>query len=275
MSPGRKPEFNTRTIIHQDAPVEGYSTIDQLSNHSHTTLQHSDVTNDTQNEDKRIFYFAYGSNLSPTQMRLRCEYDPSQSARPLAIARIDRWRWLICERGYANVIPPVEWRVGRQASHGDIVPLFSSSSAGMEAKKEKERGEDDVVFGVLYEMTAEDELLLDGYEGVDYSAPPSQYDAIIDTRIRPREQEDGSYNKWYVPARVTKWLHRDSHDAAEEEKQKDDVTVLLYVDEKRLTPAAPKFEYIARMNRAIAESVELGMPKTWVESVIRPAIPDS
>ncbi|EED12614.1 conserved hypothetical protein [Talaromyces stipitatus ATCC 10500] len=236
--PGHKP------IVAQDAIAEDSST-NRLLDHNQTILQQQftdkanianfQPTSSTSSESKRkVYYFAYGSNLSPTQMHLRCEHDPSTSGRPLAIARIDRWRWLICERGYANIIPPKEWRIGRQS---------------------------DVVFGVLYEMTPEDEYLLDGYEGVDHSAPASQYGNKIPTAIRPREQDNGAYNKWYVPAKVTKWL-------VTEEGQEEDVTVLVYVDEKRVTVGPPKFE-------AIKESLELGMPRSWVESVMRKAIPES
>jgi len=140
------------------------------------------------------------------------------------------------------------------------------------------------VFGVLYVMTAEDEHLLDLYEGVDYHAPSSQFGDLIDVQVRPKEQEDGAYNKWYIPAKITKWLDRVHSSGEEEEVEKkeegeeedgDDVTVLVYVDEQRVKPGPPKSEYIGRMNRAIAESVELGMPKDWVESVMRKAIPES
>src|SRR5438034_11443325 len=54
----------------------------------------------------QYFYFAYGSNLSYSQMRQRCTNKPDISAKPLAIARLNKWRWIICERGYANVLPP-------------------------------------------------------------------------------------------------------------------------------------------------------------------------
>ncbi|EEA18802.1 hypothetical protein TMatcc_010654 [Talaromyces marneffei ATCC 18224] len=256
-----------KSIVAQDAIAED-STTNRLSDHNETILQQqvTDKSNITNSQTllssfrARIFYFAYGSNLSPTQMRLRCEHDPETSGRPLAIARIDRWRWLICERGYANVIPPKEWRVGRQVSHGEMI---SVSSTGMDE-------ENDVVFGILYEMTPEDEYLLDGYEGVDHSAPASQYGDTIPIAVRPREQEHGAYNKWYVPAKVIKWLV-----TKETDNEEDDITVLVYVDEKRVTVGPPKFEYVDRMNRAIRESLELGMPGKWMQSVMRKHIPES
>ncbi|KKK16983.1 hypothetical protein AOCH_004722 [Aspergillus ochraceoroseus] len=134
-------------------------------------------------------YFAYGSNLSPTQMAMRCTVNPSRSAHPVAIACLTRWRWLICEVGYANVIPPAELCVGKQRT---------AAGAGKD---------DDGVFGVLYEMDAADEEILDGYEGVDTcSAGSGSGSGAPREVLRPREQGDGCYNKWFVRAKVVTWL---------------------------------------------------------------------
>lgn len=83
------------------------------------------------------YYFAYGSNLSLTQMAARCP-----SARPAHLARAYGWRFIINARGYANVVP-------------DGV---SDAAAGVSGPG---------VFGVLYEITGRDEEALDGYEGVE------------------------------------------------------------------------------------------------------------
>jgi hypothetical protein len=271
----------SKAIIAQDAPAEALKT-NRLSNTNQTILHEQEQQNKTTPKyKKRVLYFAYGSNLSPSQMRLRCEHSPSTSGRPLALARLDHWRWLICERGYANVIPPTEWRVSRQVGYADLVPESSTPSSSSSSSSPSESHEDkavieegrekkDVVFGILYEMTPQDEYLLDGYEGVDHSAPQSVFARQIPLDVRPREQENGAYNKWYVPARVVKWFD----DAEEEEEEEEDVTALVYVDEKRVSLGPPKLEYIARMNRAIAESMVLGVPRDWVQSVMRRAIPE-
>jgi hypothetical protein len=85
-------------------------------------------------------YFAYGSNLSSYQMRLRCRDAPKKSAMPIAVARLDQWKWVICERGYAN-----------------IVPLLDGAKVG--------DTDEATVWGVLYNMTLGDEEVLDRYEG--------------------------------------------------------------------------------------------------------------
>ncbi|KAK6358213.1 hypothetical protein TWF730_007564 [Orbilia blumenaviensis] len=72
-------------------------------------------------------YFAYGSNLWLDQMLRRCPTSPYTS-----VARLPNYRWLICERGYANIV----------------------------------RSPGDEVWGMLYNLTPPDEASLDGYEGV-------------------------------------------------------------------------------------------------------------
>ncbi|GKZ23713.1 hypothetical protein AbraIFM66951_009745 [Aspergillus brasiliensis] len=202
-------------------------------------------------------YFAYGSNLSPTQMATRCTALPTSSI-PLAIARLPRWRWLIHESGYANVVPPSEMCVTKQQAE-----CISTGEVGVAGEDE------DAVYGVLYDMGEEDERILDGFEGVDYSAPDAAVAATLDDTkgmmVREKEQGHGSYNKWVVEAEVVKWMNGD--------ETKTVVPVLVYVDEKRVRNGPPKAEYVPRMNRAIRESVALGLPAKWAEEVMRPAIP--
>ncbi|KAN0075069.1 hypothetical protein V8E54_007680 [Elaphomyces granulatus] len=242
-------------------PGEIVTTISKpgIENAHATQNQHQDVLeclNDTEGSPPlRPMYFAYGSNLSYSQMKRRCANHPEKSAKPVAIARLDKWRWFICERGYANLMPPEILRVGLQETKGENVPVS---------------GKEDAVFGILYDMTMDDEDLLDMYEGVDDEAPDAPPDRKVDRKdrkIRPKEQGDGSYNKWYVPAIVTKWL-----DGRDEEQTDNPLTVLVYIDEQHVRVGPPKTEYIARMNIAVRESVELGLPNDWAESVIRKVV---
>ncbi|KAK8104238.1 uncharacterized protein PG998_011271 [Apiospora kogelbergensis] len=90
-------------------------------------------------------YFAYGSNLSSTQMRARCP-----NAVPLGLGHLRGWHWLINERGFANIVKdPV-------ATHA---PLADSLPG---------------VYGVLYSLPPNDEDVLDMYEGV-----PTAYEKEI------------------------------------------------------------------------------------------------
>jgi hypothetical protein len=104
-------------------------------------------------------YFAYGSNLSAHQMHHRCTDSPLTSGVPVAIARLDDWKWVICERGYANVVP---------------LPEASDASVSAQTRAGDVSDEDEsVVWGVLYNMTPGDERVLDEYEGHDEGRNPA------------------------------------------------------------------------------------------------------
>lgn len=126
-------------------------------------------------------------------------------------------------------------------------------------------GNEDTVYGVLYEMAADDERLLDGYEGVDTGAEAS-VSKMVNGAVRPREQGCGDYNKWYLPAKVTKWLDEGQRELRGGESVQ---TVLVYVDEESLSVGPPKKEYIARMDRAIREALLLGFPEKWAMEVMK------
>ncbi|KAK2801825.1 hypothetical protein FQN50_007570 [Emmonsiellopsis sp. PD_5] len=230
------------------------------------------TTSTSSSHRAKHLYFAYGSNLSHSQMRQRCPFDPSISSKPLAIARLDGWKWIICERGYANVLAPKRIIASSGVGAGILQESDNNHETGNNSAEERGREqEQDVVYGVLYNMTPADEAVLDRYEGIDRSAPPtSSPDGPVGRRNRPYEQGDGAYNKWYVPARVVKWLHDDEE---REEEEEGLVNALVYVDEYRVTEGLPKQEYIGRMNRGIEEAEELGLPGDWVEGVVRRFIP--
>lgn len=50
--------------------------------------------------EPKKYYFAYGSNLAHTQMARRC---PSAGS-PVGVALLRGWKWIINERGYANIV---------------------------------------------------------------------------------------------------------------------------------------------------------------------------
>jgi len=86
-------------------------------------------------------YFAYGSNLWLDQMARRC---PGSIFVDVAVLR--DWKWFICTRGYANVIP----------------------SLG------------DVVYGMVYSLTPANEDSLDTCEGVPYSYVKQMHEVEMD-----------------------------------------------------------------------------------------------
>ncbi|KAI1209258.1 uncharacterized protein F4807DRAFT_101971 [Annulohypoxylon truncatum] len=214
------------------------------------------------NSDDRVLYFAYGSNLSLTQMQHRCP-----NSQPIGLAHLPGWTWLINERGYANIVQG-------QALTSVSSSTFSPSSASLASsltshiprlsgndekdKKGVEKGVKEIlesaagneskrgVYGILYRLHPDEEKMLDLCEGVPWA-----------------------YEKWFLDA--TLLPHADSQDTEEGET----VRALVYIDSKRVLSSAPRKEYVARMNRGIDEATKhFGLPKTYVDAVMRPFIPE-
>jgi hypothetical protein len=199
------------------------------------------ITNEMTSSKTGTFYFAFGSNLSPTQMRGRLDSSLTSSI-PIAIASLPGWKWLICQRGYANIV---------------------------ELPSDTLNSDSSTVWGVLYNLTPDDEEILDMYEGHDEGRNPKpKPNPDVSQRMRkPFEQGDWDYNKHYLPVTVAKWLVEPTTFGLREGTSS--VRVLTYVDEFRTVEGTIKQEYIGRMNRAMDESVQLGMPRSWCEKVMR------
>lgn len=104
------------------------------------------------NADNHKLYFAYGSNLSSTQMAQRC---PNSIA--VGLASLPGWDWIINERRYAN-----------------IVRCAAPSPNVSQSAKEQEEAVHPGVYGILYRLPPHDEVILDRYEGV-----PWAYEKVI------------------------------------------------------------------------------------------------
>lgn len=199
-------------------------------------------------------YFAYGSNLSPSQMRLRCSGRPEQSAIPVAITRLNGYSWYITERGYANV-KPVTPQTDKQQ------PVHSHESLSPHQ----------YVSGVVYDMAPDDVTYLDGFEGCGPRMDPhpkENPDPVRRKRV-PHLQRHRDYNKHYLPVTVVKWLVDPTQLGINNADVGDEIDVLVYVDEQRLEEGDIVPSYVGRMNRAINESAVIGMPLDWMESVMR------
>jgi hypothetical protein len=85
-------------------------------------------------------YFAYGSNLLQSQMTERCPEHRFHS-----LAKLNDYRFLIGERGYATIEPSIG----------------------------------DCVHGVIYELSQSDEDTLDVREGVAYGSYTKEYLTMI------------------------------------------------------------------------------------------------
>lgn len=108
-----------------------------------------------------VLYFAYGSNLSTDQMRQRCPY-----STPVGLGYLEGWRWIINERGFANIVQVEDFEMVDAAE----ASTSNSTSAASTAP------EDEGVYGLLYLLPPQDEESLDGYEGVPFAYQKFQVD---------------------------------------------------------------------------------------------------
>ncbi|XXH02449.1 trifunctional histidinol dehydrogenase [Hypoxylon texense] len=213
-------------------------------------------------DDSRKLYFAYGSNLSSSQMRDRCA-----RSIPVGLARLTGWTWLINERGYANVVRESDPESGSSHSSKkwpklpfNPLPLLPLVPTCENAKDSDNHG----VYGVLYRLHPDDEARLDACEGVPYAYERVFLDvAVVPTpnATRPIGQEDD--------------VSRELWNAREDQMRTGQtVKALVYIDKKNVQPDRPRAEYIDRMNRGIEEATnEWGLPQAYVDTVMRPFIP--
>jgi hypothetical protein len=134
-------------------------------------------------EVSRRPYFAFGSNMVATQMHRRCP-----AARDMGMARLDRWRFLINQEGYATIVPD-------QSAY---------------------------VLGVLWSLTGSCEAALDDYEEIAIGLYTRAYIEIqgapalvyLATNARPGPPLPGyleaimaeAYRRGFDPAYMTQYL---------------------------------------------------------------------
>lgn len=185
-------------------------------------------------QPETLLYFAFGSNLSSTQMRSRCP-----GAAGLGLAFLPGYDFIINERGFANVVVRTTTTTTAAATGG------SSTSATTTPGDGSRGGGGGGVYGVLYRLSSPAEKeRLDGYEGV----PWAYEDLVLDVE----QLSGGGAGTTSVTV----------------------VRALVYVDRARVKPSAPRDEYVVRMNAGIREAgAEWGLPRGYVRDVMRRYIP--
>ncbi|KAK1535282.1 AIG2 family protein [Colletotrichum paranaense] len=194
-------------------------------------------------------YFAYGSNLSPTQMSLRCP-----ASTPLGLAHLPDHTFIINARRYANVVPngPVNPAYPADADAA-AAPTTDPASASAPPPPSAPPSAAPGVYGVLYALPPQDEATLDRCEGVPH-AYQKQDLAVSIANLASKGTGATSAAAGLTPG--------------------SNVTALVYVDTERTEPSTPRAEYVDRMNRGVDEATErFGLPRGYVDDVIRGYIP--
>jgi len=189
-------------------------------------------------ETTNKLYFGYGSNLWKAQMALRCPV-----SKFVGLGRLRGYRWMINSRGYANIAQLTNTPNDNDNDNNN------SGSTGSDGP-----GSNTEVYGLIYSLTPADEARLDINEGV----PVAYEKRMVSAELFPPKADSG------------KGVELGGTEKGEV------VPMLVYIDFKRTSGdgCRPRLEYIHRMNMGIRDGLEEGLPKGYVDGVMRRWIPE-
>lgn len=189
-----------------------------------------------------VLYFGYGSNLWQYQVARRCP-----DAKYVGIGRLRHWRWQINQRGYANMVeaPKVPYNATLANWLG---PLISSH----DVEQQDLRQDNLRTYGMVYELTPEDEKKMDQFEDV-----PNSY-TKEETFIEFWPRHKGDTSKLNLLRRGKR------------------VKVVFYCDRQNTTDSPDHIfrAYSYKMNQGILDAIEEGIPEGYINECIRPFVPN-
>ncbi|KAK4218939.1 hypothetical protein QBC37DRAFT_478281 [Rhypophila decipiens] len=227
---------------------------------------------------KRL-YFGYGSNLWHKQMAQRCP-----GAEFLGIARLSGYQWMINKRGYATIAKVDNPSSDPGSDSGGGGGGGSSSTSGSD---EVDRGDEDevveienvdhknTVWGAVWSLTPDDEKALDKDEGVPFVYEKREVDEI---EFWAGDVRRFLQNPAAIIAEIEGYANKKYNSNKKKEKEKykykrlgkpEMVSMLVYIDFRHNRPgAAAKEEYHHRMQMAIWDALEMGIPSSYVKCVL-------
>lgn len=215
--------------------ISEYSTLRVRLSSSSSFNTTSELSHDM---SKHTIYFGYGSNLWRHQMRQRCP-----TSRYLGIARLKSYKWIIYDRGYANIV-----------EIKDEEKISSKHDYGKE------------VWGLVYSLEPSDEARLDVNEGV----PVAYTKEWIECEFWPTsESKHDALACEQFPNE-----HESTEAKPDTSKAPQKVDMLVYINRDGTDDSESKKEYIYRMNMGIKDALKEGMPKEYVKQVLRKYIPE-
>lgn len=108
---------------------------------------------------------------------------------------------------------------------------------------------ENVAFGLVFALEAKDEDRLDVNEGVPFA-----------------------YTKEYLE--VDFWASNNTGKVIDISKPSEKKKLLVYINRDLTEDAQPRKEYVCRMNMGIKDALKVGMPKAYVDRVMRRFIPE-
>lgn len=184
---------------------------------------------------KETLYFAFGTNLSLTQMADRCP-----DSRFIGRAVLRGHRWQINQRGHANIVANIVANADRWSR----------------------------VEGLVYLLTAADEAALDSWEGgVAVAAHKTHVDVELfsahPTLVGRKVVEVVDHAVRLVPeASNPRGLRKDRS-----------VSVMTYVDGCRVVDGGVVLpECVQPLSRGLDNASLLGLPERWMHEVVYPVV---
>ena len=180
------------------------------------------------------FYFAFGSNLHLGQMAKRCP-----ESRYVGIATLHGWRFLVNNRGFANVVPSPR----------------------------------DHVEGLVYRLSLTDEANLDKNEGVPWAYQKFILSIELFTtpiehvaRAVPLLAKELEASEPYITPPPLQDQSRTLGGRF--------VKALVYLSKNHVQESRPRDEYVDRMNAGIMDARKLGVSDIYIRHHLRRYIRD-
>lgn len=175
--------------------------------------------------------------------------------------RLKGFKWIIYQRGFANIVEVDSHKEGddEKGEEGDY------------------RNE---VWGMMYSLEENDEKLLDEREGVPvayrkewiecefWTVPEVAASSSSSASSREEEEEEEEVKK-----EVDEEKKKKKRKPADITKRPGKEKMLVYINREMTDEGEIRKEYISRMNCGIKDAVNEGLPREYVEQVLRRWIP--
>lgn len=178
--------------------------------------------------------------------------------------RLKGFEWIIYQRGFANIVE------------------VDSHEEGDDEKEEKGKEGDyrNQVWGMMYSLEENDEKLLDEREGVpvayrkewiecEFWTVPEAAAASASSSREEEEEEEVGKNEEDTTTAEKKTKRKPADITKRPGKEK----MLVYINREMTDEGEIRKEYISRMNCGIEDAVKEGLPREYVEQVLRRWIP--
>ncbi|OQD68288.1 hypothetical protein PENPOL_c003G08683 [Penicillium polonicum] len=206
----------------------------------------------------RKYYFAFGSNMSLTQMADRC---PGSTF--IGKATLRGYKWQINQRHVANIVKVTEDVSSGPADRGDVVE------------------------GLVFSITDKDRRTLDRKEGIKLGL----YERVVLNILLERHPNLADKKTAFVRDRLQDESYDTGENAATNPQPKQSVLskksppsvrspaaeverieAITYLSTKYADDGLIRLEYVQRMENAINDAVKLNMSRDFVERYLEPYI---